>query len=351
MLRMDLINALELAAPALAVNPHIPILTHFWFTGKSVVAFNDRIGIEVPLVTGLMAFAAPGELLLNMLKASRAKEITVTLPAGPDAGNVMVKAATARMLFPFLPATDFLFEMPKLTNTNNLSREFITAIKTCLRPTTDKDSSPEERGVTIIKQNDQLLFFSTDRMTITHARIAPSSGAPKWTAERIILPMLFCKQLIEITKQAKSIRFELHTDHIVVKADDAMLYGQLIDQGTSAPLNFIEAYERFTHPIKKHSMIEIPSKLNLIFDRATILAGDKFTSIYTRDGKMFFKTQSENGGEVVDSIALKHPEVIIKVKPKQVKSNLKNFSRMLFTNNCIIMSNDVGTHLISALVT
>lgn len=348
MLRMDLINALELAAPALAATPHIPILAHFWFTGKSVIAFNDRIGIEVPLITGLMAFAAPGELLLNMLKASRAKDVVITLPAGPNAGNVMVKAASARMLFPFLPATDFLFEMPKLKNTSVLSREFLTAIKICLRPTTDKDTSPEERGITIIKQGDRLLFFSTDRVTITHAR----TSSLKWTTDKkIILPMLFCKQLIELTKQAKSVLFELHTNHIMIKADNAMLYGQLIDQGNSAPLEFIEAYERFTHPIKKHAMIEIPSKLHLIFDRATILAGDKFTSIYTRDGKMFFKTQSENGGEIVDSITLKHPDVIIKVKPKQVKNNLKNFSRLLFTNNCIIMSNDAGTHLISALVT
>jgi hypothetical protein len=45
-----LIAKLQMVEPARSANPILPILNHYWFTGKQLMAFNDTIALAVPML-------------------------------------------------------------------------------------------------------------------------------------------------------------------------------------------------------------------------------------------------------------------------------------------------------------
>ena len=68
-----------MVAPALSDKELIPVLTHFWFSGDKVMAFNDQIAIEVELKTNFTG-AVPGRTLLEFLeKSESSKEVKFKL--------------------------------------------------------------------------------------------------------------------------------------------------------------------------------------------------------------------------------------------------------------------------------
>src|SRR5262249_16571063 len=62
------IAKLETVEPGIAINPLIPLLQHYWFTGKQLLATNGIMGIQVPFVSDF-AGAVPNNLL-DLLKAA-----------------------------------------------------------------------------------------------------------------------------------------------------------------------------------------------------------------------------------------------------------------------------------------
>ena len=103
--RTALIANLEVVEPALSDNAMIPVLSHFWFTGKRLLAYNGTIAISVPCETKFTG-AVP-KTLLAMLRTSGAKEIEITKAAFA----LEVKAAAAKWKLPTLPPDDFTFKM------------------------------------------------------------------------------------------------------------------------------------------------------------------------------------------------------------------------------------------------
>ena len=78
--RLELLSILSTVSPALANIDIIPVMTHFWLDGESVMAYNDKIAITHPLsLTSVdgdpVVGALPGTLLLNILKSSKAKQL------------------------------------------------------------------------------------------------------------------------------------------------------------------------------------------------------------------------------------------------------------------------------------
>jgi hypothetical protein len=64
-----LIRALETVEPALAINQLIPLLTHYWFTGKSLIGYNGSIALQVPFQTDFRG-AVPGKVLELLKRGS-----------------------------------------------------------------------------------------------------------------------------------------------------------------------------------------------------------------------------------------------------------------------------------------
>ena len=107
--RKLLLDRLGKVKPALATNDLIPALTHLWFSGDEVLAYNDAVGISAPCDAGF-AGMVPGATLLAVLGTSRAKDVEFS----PGDGEVLVKAASAKIKLPLLPVDKPLFEMPEV---------------------------------------------------------------------------------------------------------------------------------------------------------------------------------------------------------------------------------------------
>jgi DNA polymerase III sliding clamp (beta) subunit (PCNA family) len=133
MLRKDLVNALEIVRPGLARNDLIPVMTHFWFTGQTLMTFNDQIAISVLCKTELTG-AVP-KPLLEFLRASRAKEVEFVT----GENEIQVRAGRSKFKLGLLPKSDFVFEMPEKGNAPLLPvtfAEFRKAIEHCMMSVT-----------------------------------------------------------------------------------------------------------------------------------------------------------------------------------------------------------------------
>ena len=72
--RVELLNTLALARPALADKPIVPIFNHFCFDGDTVTGNNDNMVIQLACRLGFEG-AVEGAPFINWLKISRFKEV------------------------------------------------------------------------------------------------------------------------------------------------------------------------------------------------------------------------------------------------------------------------------------
>lgn len=342
--RKLLLERLELVAPALSENDLIPALTHFWFQDDRVMAFNDHIAISTPLKTGLVG-AIPGKLLLELLKASRAKDVEFKV----DGDNVLVKAAGSRLNLGLLPSDAFVFDMPAPKSKALFpieTKAFLSAVSACMRSTTSDTSVPDYLGVTLIPDDKYTDIFSTNNYTLTHASVPSKSGLK----ERVILSADFCRQLLAL-KPEGPLRLEIQNDYALAQVDGTHVFGQLI--ATSRPLNFHHMLDHHLQNNSEKKFVSIPTKLALILARATIVTDSKVdqtsTLITVQDGIMRFDSKSARG-EVKDSMQIEkqHPNVSVKLQAKFLKTGIEYFDRLLITDRCAIMQKDNLTYLVSS---
>jgi DNA polymerase III sliding clamp (beta) subunit (PCNA family) len=346
MQRKDLLARLIEVEPALANHDLIPVMTHFWFTGTHIMAFNDRISIEVPCKTDFIG-AVP-KTLLDLMKNSKARDVELT-PIGENE-HLQVKAASSRLKLAVMPAKSFIFEMPKPSDAtlplkNKLT--FFDAIETCLRSVGADTSLPDQLGVTLIPDGNALKAYATNGNTISQAHIPLT--APAAFKNRVIIPTSFCEQLLKMARTSgKPMHFEVRDDHVLAVMGGVSLFGRLIEADN--PLNFekIIAYHYSDKMIK--GMVPIPSKLRLILERAVIIAGgDHNTSVTCQDGVMKFVSKTDRG-ECTDTLQVgsQHPDVSVKIEPQLLRAGYEFFDYMVVAKTCVIMSRDSMLYLVSA---
>lgn len=343
--RKQLLEALKCVAPALAPVPLIPILSHIWFTGSRIMAYNDRIGISTPFKTDFKG-ALPGAVLLDLLNASLAKECDFV----EERQDVLIKAAGSKIKLPFLPPSDFAFEMPaRGKGVKDIPKDhaFFAGMETCLRSISNDTTHPDQLGVTVIPADKDLLLFATDSATMMHAK-AP---AFPFTRKRIVLPTAFCQQMLILAKYAERVSIESSDDFVLFEADDTKLFGRLVEMGSATPFDFPGVFARHTQSMGRDKPVEIPSRMRLIVERAIIMTTTKqdkgHTKITARDGRLTFLSLSDHG-EITDTLAIKHPDVNVQINPRLLKDGLTDFKKILFTSRCAIMQNEAATFLVSS---
>lgn len=346
MKRIELVEKLETVAPALANNDIIPVMTHFWFTGKKVMAYNGHVAISVPCPTDFKG-AVPGSTLLNLLKAASAKDVGLEL----SEKQLLVKAASSRFKLSTLAPDEFadVFKMP-VEPAEPLRLDggaFRRAVDTCMRSVSMDSSVPDQLGVTMIPSEKRLTFFATSGLTMSRADVSCKGDNP--FKKRAILPALFCKQLLQLS-DGKQMRLDVDKEHAIFAGKGgALLFGALIE--SEHPLPFKKEFEQ-QHPVENDDkLVPVASKLERILERACIVRGDEQggqTTIEVEKGVAKFFTRSRLG-EVRDQMQLTdgHPNVRINVDPKWVKAGCGDFDRMLITRECFVMANDTAYYLIS----
>lgn len=343
--RSELVEKLETVAPALAVTDIVPITAHFWFTGKTVMAYNGHVAISVPFETDFSC-AVPG-ILLSLLKASSAKKIEVNCDKA-----FRVKGARTKIELPILSADLFAFKMPKPPQAPIAARssDFLNAVAVCMRSVSNDGSIPDQLGITVLPSNHGVTMFSTNGVTMSRARVK-FREAPAF--DRVVVRALFAKQLLAFAKNEKKLRLELRKDMCMYAGSDGtVMYGQpvLVEK----PLRFVEVFDKF-HPKENDArMVELAPRLAAILDRAAVVAqGDPKparTKITVKAGVASFVTEaSVVAARVEDAMPLAegHPDVFIEVSAKAMRAGCDDFNRFMITKNCVVMANDYAHYMIA----
>jgi DNA polymerase III sliding clamp (beta) subunit (PCNA family) len=351
MLRKDLVDRLDLVKPSLATNDLVPILTHISFLGDSIQAYNDRIGMSVPFKTDFVG-GVPGKLLMDLLGASKAKDVEFI----DKNQELEIKAASSRFKLPVMPEDAFVFDMPKPTDKPLPIplKQFAQALEGCLRSvSSDTDKVSDQTGVTLIANGQDLQLFSTNNATISMNTLKPTGKLP--FKDRIILPALFCEQLVKLSKDYKDCQLELRDDHALLSAKAVSCFGRFLN--SAKPINFAAVVEVNLKGVG-NQLRPIPSKLRLMVERAMIItqasAGQALTEIRVKDGIMHFMSKSQRG-EVVDSVQVDQDDADLALDPKYLKVGLTSFydpdeaksGQMLMTDQCFIMSRGADRYLMA----
>jgi hypothetical protein len=190
----SLIAKLETVQPAIAINPTIPLLTHYWFTGKQLLANNGQIALQVPFESDFAGAVPNG--VLDLLKAAGFKG---DIKLASKDGNLLItepQSSGVRMTLKMLKPT-FPFKMPQHKQTNSNPQaiaELVDAIRYCLISVGTDTSIPECLGITLERDGKRIMLYSSDGSTISRTSISDQLPLEK----RTTLPSSFCVQMLRL---------------------------------------------------------------------------------------------------------------------------------------------------------
>lgn len=349
--RAVLVDKLKLVAPAVAGNDTVPALAHYWFTGDKLMAYDDRIAISVPLETEWQA-AVPSSILA-FLTLSRHKAVEFSL----SDDLLYAKTGTSKVKLGTLPPEQFLFEMPGAASGAALGvdvKALVMSLEECLCSISHDSMDPQRLGVTLMMGEDkELHLFTTNSSTLTHSRLPLKTKATFKGA--VILSEQFCGELIRLSKAMplKKCALEIHNDYALFTTPDAILFGKLLVPGDS-PIPWFEICAAAFSAKQRKSLVEVPSKLELMVKRAILVtdsrANPTFTLVKILDGKLRFFSHS-NRGEVDDSLTLPSDKILpiteAEVNPKHLDTGLKHYDHMFIHDKCFVMANESTDYLVS----
>jgi len=356
MIRKELLDKLERVAPALSNNNLVPILSHFWFRDDTLLAYNDQIAISTKLAADFEG-AIP-DTLISLLSVSKAKEVEFMTGKGPDgkalpAGQLLVKAASSRLKLPYLNVEDTnIFEMPEADAESALPIDmaaFLEALDSCTRSLKEDTSMPDSLGITLSYKNKGIDLYATNDATISYARVSTKKEMDDF---RVVISGAFCREMLSLAKGSGTKHFEINPEgYSLFQCGDNKLFGRLVD--IPRPLDFDGVIASQFPKAAQKGLVPVPSKLELILDRAIIITESKAdrprTEISLSEGIAKFFSQSEKG-EVRDQMQVgeNHPDVSLAIDPRLFKNGYGYFTDFLLTENCLIMAKGSSLYLVSA---
>lgn len=345
MTRVDLLDQLALCAPALAKTDFVKIMSHFCFTGSTLYAYNDQIGVVVPCKTDFKG-GVSGEVFLGILRQSKAREVELN----EIDGTLQIKAATTKAKLGLETPDSFVWTCPKskpdaVIDIGKKVGEFLRCIESVMYSVSGDTTIPDQLGVTFMSQGEGVAMYATDHHSMSFAHFKLKS---KWPA-RVILPSLFCTHLKTVCAGADNLTIEVHRDHVLAVCDNVTIFSRVIE--SERPFDFKAEFDA-SYPVKaKNQAVPIPSKMKLILERACIISDSKTgrtkTAIRAGEGRLNFVSKSDRG-EVVDStqVAEGHPDCKISVEARHLRSVFEAYyssveednGTLLLTPTCIVLS-------------
>jgi hypothetical protein len=355
--RRALLQKLRTVAPALASNGIVPGYTHFLFTGDSIVACNERIAIGVPQPGDYQGLVPP--LLMQVLAGSTAPAVRIE---ADGEGVALVTLGDSVTKLPTCPE-GYRFEMPREMPRQHVPAAFLHGVAHCIHSVSAYATVPEQLGVTLIKDRQDLRLFSTNRSTISTARVR---WAELKLEKRVILSTAFCEQVLTLAKTAKTLRFDVYpapsrrppagaiafAGHALFAADDAVLYGKVIPQ-SDTPMDFVGVVKQHVPTDFARKSIAIPKGLPALVKRAahltSVIGSETKTTIVIENGMATVEALSERG-HLCDRLAMRdHPDVEINVNARLLMEGLwAGPDRVLFTHRCAILARGSHHFLVAA---
>lgn len=361
MKRESILAVLATVEPALAGNDLIPVLTHFWFTGREVMAYNDMIAISAPYETNIVG-AIRGSLLAGILSKLKGDEVDFSR----DGDAVVIKSRRSKMTAPLLSTESFLFTFPKPDSSNatiHLKKkqvgELAAAFDICLQALSRRVSEPQRLGITVVPSKKGLSFYATDSITLSAATLPIKDHGLE---EHVTIGKPFCEsaQKLLSRKGVEEAYLELSDEHALLRVgpqkDGIWLYGRLLDDPN--PPDFRDVVNRYLPDNSDDKMVAIPKTFEPALDRAYLVvqkALEPVTTIKVSEGKdgclVRISAKSEQG-EVNESVKIDdHEDTRLEVDLSRFRdSDISKFDRMLFDARCIVLGRGSNMlHLIASV--
>jgi DNA polymerase III sliding clamp (beta) subunit (PCNA family) len=348
--RETLISLLEQVQPALSARQLQPVMGHYWFTGKNLMAFNGDIAISVACPTEFKGAVAP--VVLQILKTHRANEVTFE----PNDDVLVVKAGRSRIKLPMIGADVFtdVFTMPKFKEKEPLEidpSKFMRAITSVCMSLGEDTSRSDYMGITFMRREKGFDLYATDLATLSHAFLR-MKAVPDWE-ERFIMSRHFARQLVKIGEGATAIKMEITDGYSMFENHGVRLWGRL--EEIDRPLDWATIMEQNFSTKAKNGVSEIPARLAMMLDRACIITEgtiDKTrTQISCVKSKMKLDSVSERGEmhDVLD-VGEQQRDVDVSVDPRRVRDGVEKFDLWVVTPKVVAMvsPDDNTTYIVTA---
>lgn len=356
--RADVMHSLLMVRPALGKGVFVPILSHFCFNGESVCAYDDSIGISVPMHT-TFSCAVPGELMLKLLGTMVADDMDIGLVDNA----LQVTCGRSAVKLPMLPSSAFLFNVDALKGKNVLGEvpvdsALVEGMMACLLAVGNDPTHPAQMGVTMRNDGQGLCLYSTDNVTMSEFIVDSDTEETFLPQGGVIMPTEFCRQLIALQGNIGSDGvMTVNEDSVVVRfagAADVVLFGKLI--AVEKALDFPGVFDRMI-PVSKSKALQVPASWDAAFTRAAAVVNPAhpISAVSFEEGVITVESKSPIG-EVVDSLevdATAMPKCKpFGIDPQHVIRASKICSLMNFQPKALVLQDASKrfTHLISHCV-
>lgn len=332
MLLSEISAALDIAKPALSSKDYVPIFQHFIFDQKTVLAFNDRMAIEVDLESELDC-AVPGDLLIQFLKSGKG--------GTNDDLDVEIKDGTAKFFclgfefeLPILGKEKSIFVAPEYTDTLNIGGNFRKAVSLCLVSVDDNSPLPEYNCVQYIPLVGEM--YASNGITISKYVLEPISGKPK--DMRLYLPNEFCKAFLAASEEDTEYKLHMAGDMVVIDLGSVRLFTK--QPTPEKVLDFESVIEKITDGLCVP--VEVFPGLWNALSRAQILSKDTSPSteliVNKEDG--FAKLITKTGMGIVEDILSceDHDSITAIISASLISKALSICSYISISEKCVELS-------------
>ncbi len=312
--RKDLLDILDKVKPALSTKPLIPIFQTFCFTGETVYAYNDVLGIIAPCEVDLK-IGIPGDTLLGLLSNSRGKNITFEIDEKKN--ETIVKTGGSKIKLPYFEETEFLFEEPEddWETVLDLDDEVLDAFSCCLITVSEDTTQQAFMGVTIFNdsKNHEFCFYSCDGDCLTRYIVLT---ADKATIDKdkggrtYIVPTEFCQAVLRLitmlgleTEEGEPLgTLSINDDWACADFETGhKIYGRIIEK--DKPTDFEKMFDD-SFP-ESANFIDIPKDIALALTRATVVVDrNTLRTQLTMEGKKLKLYTESSTGTIRDSLKL-----------------------------------------------
>lgn len=340
--RAELVTKLELVGRALADSNLIPLFQCFVFDGTHVSANNDQLAIIAPCATE-DAFAVNGQVLLGLLKASRAPEVEFQRGENHD---IVVMAGKSHFRLPYHPKEEFLFKEPEQQwdVAIDLGAHMVAGLHACLLTASKDSAQPALMGV-FLKQartlyscdGDALSRYQLDQKTKSHVLVD------------FMMPTAFCETTLKIISEmqgtvnevAASVnRLELNRGWAKTTVGGwYTIYGRLIENDHPLDHEALIAKTLKAEP----AYTAIPEGLDHALSRARVVADpeSKPTQLTVEGNKLHLVTDTHLG-TVRDVLPFKHPDVVALVSAELMQRSIELTTEMSILENCCCFNNGLA---------
>jgi DNA polymerase III sliding clamp (beta) subunit (PCNA family) len=261
-----LLQALNLARPALGSNDSMPVLSHFCFIGDAIFAFNDVLAIVVEYDSGLHC-ALHGDTLLGLLNAGPGPDVEIKID---KSGIAKLKMAKGTADLPTLDVASSPFAYPeedKPLVTVPLTEAFLVALNMVLLSVGVDSVKPEFAGVTVDVQKSGITLYSTDNRSAT--RVTVGGKFLSRTGATAVLPAQACELLLKLAPQAgkEGAQLALLGPAAVVTFGDVTLVTRAVS-GDEAAKHYETVFAEHT---TKGVLVDLPEDFNFAIHKACVV--------------------------------------------------------------------------------